>query len=76
MKWGVKLPDFVFIELCLQTKNEISNCRPIANLNAASKVFENMILQRIMEIEEDERVDSFIQCLQNQMQKPVPWKWN
>ena len=38
-------------------KNEIENYRPVANLNSASKIYEKLILQRIMSIEEEMKVD-------------------
>ena len=38
-------------------KNEMSNYRPVANLCAATKIYERLILQRIQEIEEEENVD-------------------
>ena len=38
-------------------KEEISNYRPISNLNSASKIFERLILIRINEIEQEMNVD-------------------
>ena len=38
-------------------KKDIENYRPIANLCAASKVFEKLILKRILEIQESHNVD-------------------
>ena len=38
-------------------KNDISNYRPIANLCSASKFFEKLILQRIQELQDNEKVD-------------------
>ena len=35
----------------------MSNYRPVANLCAATKIYERLILQRIQEIEEEENVD-------------------
>ena len=34
-------------------KSKVSNYRPVANLCAASKIYERLILQRIQEIEDD-----------------------
>ena len=39
------------------SKSEISNYRPIANLNAASKIFVRLILNRIGAIEIEMKVD-------------------
>ena len=38
-------------------KNNIENYRPIANLFSASKFFEKLILQRVLEIEKDSNLD-------------------
>ena len=38
-------------------KDDVANYRPIANLCSASKIFERLILNRITQIEEIERVD-------------------
>ena len=38
-------------------KRDFENYRPIANLCAASKIFENLILKRILEIQESQNVD-------------------
>ena len=40
-----------------RTKNEISNCRLIANLCGVTKIFEKLILQRIADLEEEKNVD-------------------
>ena len=38
-------------------KNEISNYRPISNLCSTSKIFEKLILKRILEIQEENKID-------------------
>jgi hypothetical protein len=38
-------------------KNEISNYRPISNLCSTSKIFEKLILKRILEIQEESKID-------------------
>ena len=38
-------------------KNEVSNYRPIANLCSVSKIYEKLILQRIMEIEDEKKTN-------------------
>jgi len=38
-------------------KNEISNYRPISNLCSTSKIFEKLILKRILEIQEEGKID-------------------
>ncbi len=39
------------------SRNEVSNYRPISNLCSTSKVFEKLVLRRIMEVEKENRVD-------------------
>ena len=38
-------------------KDEINNYRPVANLNCMTKIYEKLVLQRIMEIEEETKTD-------------------
>jgi len=40
-------------------KNKIENYRPISNLCASSKIFERLVLSRILDIEKEARVDIF-----------------
>jgi hypothetical protein len=38
-------------------RNKIENYRPISNLSASSKIFERLILERLMEVEKEKQID-------------------
>ena len=39
------------------SRSDISNYRPVANLCSVSKIYEKLILQRIQDIQDEEKVD-------------------